>query len=590
MSRASALAFALLAAGCSLVQTSELPEDLKTQAQRLSQTGQHSQSAQAYADLAIQPNADRDSYLLKSAREWLAAGHLGEAKQAFAAVSADARARLPAPRALVVARIAVVENDGPRAIRELDEIAVPTVPDQAQDYWELRGDGAFLAGRPPEGVQAYVERERYLADAAGLRASRETLYARLRTAAERGNSLKIPLKADAVVTGWLDLAPIAVELARNPLRGGAALGAWKQQFPAHPAIDSVLTQVQTQVAAETHFPNQIALLLPLSGRSEPIGVAVRDGFIAAYLQQDPATRPRLKIYDVAADPISAVYNRATDEGAGFVVGPLIKEEVAAIAPLSAGRAPVLALNFLGDSVSAGHDFYQFALLPEDEARIVARRLVADGKSKGVAIIPGTEWGNRVGAAFTEELTRLGGAVLDSQRYENARADFSDIIRDVLQVHFVKKGEPSTHRTDAEFIFIAGNASAARLIMPQLKFFYAGDLPVYSTADSFEPDPSANQDLEGMIFPDMPWMVSADSTTAQVRDELKAAWPTRSARRGRLYAFGFDAYRLVPALKSKALSETNGIAGMTGQLHLDEHNRVRRELEWVQMKNGVPTGM
>ena len=45
---------------------------------------------------------------------------------------------------------------------------------------------------------------------------------------------------------------------------------------------------QNQIAAATEFPDQIALLLPLSGRAESVGVAVRDGFIAAYLEQDAA--------------------------------------------------------------------------------------------------------------------------------------------------------------------------------------------------------------------------------------------------------------------------------------------------------------
>ena len=129
--------------------------------------------------------------------------------------------------------------------------------------------------------------------------------------------------------------------------------------------------------------------------------------------------------------------------------------------------------------------------------------------------------------------------------------FSDIIKQILQVHGVK-GEPATHRTDVDFVFIAGAAGAARLIVPQLKFNYAGDVPVYATSDSFEPDPSANADLDGMFFADMPWMVSADPVTGQIRDSVRAAWPARTARRDRLYAFGFDAYRLVPALRSKSL--------------------------------------
>ena len=183
----------------------------------------------------------------------------------------------------------------------------------------------------------------------------------------------------------------------------------------------------------------------------------------------------------------------------------------------------------------------------------------------------------------------GGTLLDSGRYETSRADFSDIIKQILQVHAVK-GEPSTHRTDADFVFIAAStAGAARLIMPQLKFNYAGDVPVYSTSDSFEPDPSANVDLDGMLFPDMPWMVSDDPVTAQIRDSVRAAWPARTARRDRLYAFGFDAYRLVPALRAKTLARPTRFRSHR-QLLLDDHNRIRRELDWAQMRNGVPVAL
>jgi hypothetical protein len=69
--------------------------------------------------------------------------------------------------------------------------------------------------------------------------------------------------------------------------------------------------------------------------------------------------------------------------------------------------------------------------------------------------------------------------------------------------------------------------------------------------------------------------------------VHAAWPTRTTRLDRLYAFGFDAYRLVPALRSKSIGETTSISGVSGKLSLDEHNRIRRELDWAQLKNGVP---
>ncbi len=548
--------------------------------------GNHADAARAYAELAAGQPDSHDSYELLSAEQWVAAGDLTEAKQALAAVSPDARTKLPVSRALVAAEIALAENDGVRAIHELDSAPVPAEPDLAQNYWYLRGEASFLTGHPVEGTTALIERENFLTDPGAVRANREELFRKIRSAAERGQPLKLPPKADATLAGWLKLGPVAVELDRDPMHATAALEEWRRQYPQHPANQSVQALSQSQIAVANEFPDQIALLLPLSGRAEAVGTAVRDGFIAAYLEQDAVSRPRLKIYDVAAETVAGAYQHAVQDGASFVVGPLTKEDVAALVPLSAGRTPVLALNFVADSIDPSKNFYQFALLPEDEARSVARRLAAEGKMKGVVILPDGEWGTRIGAAFTDELKTLGGTVLDSGRYESNRADFSDVIRQTLQIRGTK-GEPSTHRSDADFVFVAGTPSAERLIVSQLKFHFAGDVPVYSTSDSFEPDPAANADLEGLSFPDMPWMVSNDPVTARIRDSVRGAWPTRTTRRDRLYAFGFDAYRLVPALRSKSLSGMTEIAGVTGKLRLDDRNRIRRELDWAQMRNGVP---
>jgi len=588
LAQCAVLMMSLVAAACSLIKPAETPADKQEHAARLAHDGKHAEAARAYADLALQLPAESDNYELLSAEQWVAAANIPAAKQALAQVSPEARTKLATPRALVASEIAFAENDPTRAIRELDQIPVPTAPEQAQNYYWIRGRSAFLTGHPVEGTRALVERERSLTDPAVLKANREELLSRVRAAAERGVPMKAPPKTDPIVVGWLELGPVAVEVERNPARAAAALDNWKRQFPQHPANTSVLAVAQTQIAVATEYPNQIALLLPLSGRSETVGVAVRDGFIAAYLQQKSATRPRLKIYDVAAESVGSAYSRAISDGAGFVVGPLTKEDVAAVAPLSAGQTPVLALNFLGDTVSAPKNFFQFALLPEDEARMVARRVVADGRLAGVSIVPGGELGSRVAAAFADELKTLGGTVLDSQRYEPSQPDFSDIIKQVLQVK-VTKGEPSTHRSDATFVFIVGTPGAARLIMPQLRFHYAGDVPVYSTSDSFEPDPSANSDIDGMFFPGMPWMISNDPVTAQIRDGVRTAWPARTAHsdRSRLYAFGFDAYRLVPGLRSNAPGAASEIAGVTGKLHLDQQNKIRRDLDWAQIKGGVP---
>ena len=320
-------------------------------------------------------------------------------------------------------------------------------------------------------------------------------------------------------------------MTRNPAHATTTLAEWKRAFPEHPGSDMLLAAPPQNavVIPPASFADQIALLLPLSGRSESVGIAVRDGFIAAYLQQNPATRPPLRIYDVAAESVAGASPACRRRRRGVRRGPLTKEDVAAVVPIRAVKTPQLALNFLGDTVNAGHEFYQFALLPEDEARGVARRLLADGKLHGIALIAQGELGTRVQKAFAEEFTQHGGTLVDGGRFDAARADFSDIIKQVLQVHGVK-GEASTHRSDVDFIFLEGPPSAARLIMPQLKFNYAGDVPVYATSDSFEPNPTANSDLDGMFFADMPWMVST-RTLRSIRSATAYAPRGHCVRRG-----------------------------------------------------------
>ncbi len=52
-----------------------------------------------------------------------------------------------------------------------------------------------------------------------------------------------------------------------------------------------------------------------------------------------------------------------------------------------------------------------------------------------------------------------------------------------------------------------------------------------------------------MFPDMPWMLGGDLAES-VRAAAREAWPTGGPRRNRLFAFGFDAFRLTTALRAQ----------------------------------------
>jgi outer membrane PBP1 activator LpoA protein len=341
----------------------------------------------------------------------------------------------------------------------------------------------------------------------------------------------------------------------------------------------------------------IALLLPVTGRTAGPAISVRDGFMTAYYQTPPAERPRVRVYDTGTQSVADAITAATRQGADFIVGPLTREEVQAAAELPGPHAPILALNFLPPERPPPARFYQFALSPEDEARLAAQRVLLDHHRRGVALVPTGDWGARVLGAFRQELQADGGELIGTGLIDSARTDYSTTITEVLRIsdstaryHRLEsilgtklQFEPR-RRNDIEFIFAPAQANMERLLRPQLRFHFAGDIPTYATSDAFEPDVRANEDLDGLMFPDMPWMLGGDLADA-VRAAARDAWPTGGPHRGRLFAFGFDAFRLAQALRHVGVSGDISVEGLTGRLSLDAQHHVRREIGWAQLHGG-----
>jgi len=569
-------------------------------AQRLAQSGDHAGAARVFEQLAASSaGLERDGYLLSAGEEWLASGARADAARVLALVSTTLTGESKERRSLLVADVALANGDFERALGELRLMGEPTTLPIARRYYDIQAQALFGVKRSVDAVRALMQRERWLTDESDKRANDWHIFESVRDAATHGAPIQPPPGTDPIVAGWLDLGRVGLELSRNPFGAADRVKDWRSRYPTHPGQSTVLDQLLRSYSADLEYPTTVALLLPLSGRQQAAGTVVRDGFLAAYYQHTTGLRPHVRVYDVGVGSPADAYLAASTDGAQFIVGPLTKEEVASVAAVADGRVPVLALNFLPEGAHAPRGLFQFALTPEDEARLAARRALADGHHRAVVLTPTGDWGNRVAGAFTEELERAGGSVIARRSFDPQENDYSPEITGLLRIDESRAREEKLaallgklefeprRRGDAEFIFVASQPAQARLIRPQLRFHFAGDLPVYATSDSFEPDPQANLELDGVMFPDMPWMISADPASAGVRDSVQSAWPARASRRGRLFAFGFDAYRLIPLLKNPASARLDSIAGMTGRLTLDENGRVRRDLDWVEMRSGQP---
>ena len=418
-----------------------------------------------------------------------------------------------------------------------------------------------------------------------------------------------PLAAerDTVLRGWLELGPIAAMAAD---RGGAgpALAAWRARYPTHPAADLVRSEFSSS-GPTTGFASgaHVAVLLPITGRAAGPAAQIRDGMLAALYATPELGRPEMRVYDTGLQTVAAALDEAQRNGAEFVVGPLTREEVLEAADYSERRPPVLALNFLPGERVPPESFFQYALSPEDDARLVARRMLADGRRRGVALVPEGDWGNRVLAAFTEELVAGGGQLLSSAPYTPGSNDYGGPIQNVLRLsdsrarHRRLESMLGTslefqprRRSDIDFIFAPATASTARMLRPQLRFHFAGDIPTYATSDAFEPGLASNQDLDGLIFPDMPWVLSGGESVEKLRAATTSAFGEGARGRGKLYAFGYDAWLLATALRGETLARSgregaSGVVvdGATGRISFDANGRSRRELEWAQMRGGTP---
>ncbi|HWN36866.1 MAG TPA: penicillin-binding protein activator, partial [Gammaproteobacteria bacterium] len=462
-----------------------------------------------------------------------------------------------------------------------------------RDAAAVRGQALFRIGRPVDAVRVLVEREVWLEDANSIVANQRMIWDGFR-------ALPTPPPTaptgDAVVDGWLALAPLTASTGPELRR---SLLGWRQQYPSHPAAGGLLAEL---LAAQrsTAFPAQIAVLLPLSSpQTRAVALAIQDGFMAAHLRNSSNSDTSVRVYDSARLGSSEAYLQAQLDGADFIVGPLMGPEVDQVIA-HAGFVPTLALNYATTETPFLRSFYQFALSIEDEARAIASAAIASGAKSAVAFVPSNQRGYQIRDNFQAAFEAGGGKLVDWFGYEPTLQDFSQPTATLLNVRRSQErqrrlaanlGEPvafeARMRQDIDMIFaIVADDRTGRLIASQLRFFGAGDIPVYANSAIFDPGKTArDNDLNGFIFADTPALLAPSPDASALRGDLQTYWPQRASL-SRFYGMGFDAYGLVASLFASdgaALS----MRGLSGDLSLDAQGRVRRVLPLAQFRSGRP---
>lgn len=408
-------------------------------------------------------------------------------------------------------------------------------------------------------------------------------------------------RSDQILTGWLDLALTIRQGLVKPDDLPEAMRSWKGRHPQHFLSENDGLDLWLRYRQQFPVPQKVAVLLPKSGPLQAAAEAIRDGILSAFMENPGGAELVFLSTGEQGESTAAAYFEARDLGADWIIGPLEKSSVEALVNLAGLITPLLALNELPPEsdmppgLSDHH--YGVSFSPDEDVRSLAREVIRAGFRRALILAPESDWGERMAQNFRDEFLQNDRQIIASGRYLESDNDHSAVLESMLKIDQSKarkKGLENTlqlklefepvRRNDIDVIFLAAGSKQGRLIRPQLRFNFAGDIPVYAAGRIFsgQPDPLADQDLNGVRFPITPFEIGFDPD-----DPATALASLRGGLFANIYALGKDAWCLLPWLDLMRRDPDFRFPGASGLYHIGLSGRLLREPAFAIFSAGLP---
>ncbi|HEY0232541.1 MAG TPA: penicillin-binding protein activator [Dokdonella sp.] len=540
-----------------------------TRAEQLYQRGELDQAAGAFLELASASRGDESAhYRLRAAEALRERGDLDGAARALGDLK---RRRLHGDEAirldLLDAEIALKHGDNAQA-QSLLAISESVPENLRVRALELRARADLAAGDAFASARTRALLDRYLASADREQNRKQLIDA---LTAMDVNTLKT--RVDALPPG--DAMRPWVEQA---LRGKGQTLA--RELPRPSQLVGTLRPGENGALESEGYKSlkHVALLLPLGAQLANVSQSIRDGFFAAYFADNAEHRPDVRIYDSGKTPADAIaaYNKAVGDGADHVVGPLQRESVGELFHQSLS-ARVLALNHpdTGEVPPAGSA--EFGLLPDAEGAQVAEHMRERGITRAAVFAADTDWAERAARAFRAQFEAGGGSITGETRLRDKDVNYATAI---TQATASLGAEPDSG------LFVSMRPQQARLLLPQLKIANVG-APVFATSHVYSGDTNAalDRDLDGVEFCDAPWLFGPIPGRPD-RNQVAGQIASTNGVGARLFAFGMDAYALLPYMDWLLAHPDAYLGGATGELTADSYGRIHRVVGWARFANGI----
>lgn len=171
--------------------------------------------------------------------------------------------------------------------------------------------------------------------------------------------------------------------------------------------------------------HRVALLVPQSGTNADVGTSIANATTLALLDSR-TERVRITTYDTAQGAAAAA-RQAIADGNKLILGPLLSEDVSAVAPIArAAKVPVL--SFSNDTSVAGNGVFIMGFVPGQSVERVVKYARSKGHQRFGALVPKNIYGDRSTAAFRAAVQASGGTLVAVESYDRSAAALTGAAR------------------------------------------------------------------------------------------------------------------------------------------------------------------
>src|SRR3989344_2297806 len=240
----------------------------------------------------------------------------------------------------------------------------------------------------------------------------------------------MPQMAETAAERQNNASPRRQMLRMAAVMAMAGLLAACQVVPKGNGPTTVVTPDRPPEAIEPGLPtdtdrHRVALLVPQTGPNADVGMAIANATTLALLDTK-TERVRITTYDTALGAAAAA-QQAVADGNKLILGPLLTEDVAAVAPVArAAKVPVL--SFSNDSGVAGNGVFIMGFVPGQSVERVVAYARGKGHVRFGALVPKNVYGDRSAAAFRAAVAEAGGTLVAVESYDRSATALTGAAR------------------------------------------------------------------------------------------------------------------------------------------------------------------